>query len=83
MSYSERPERSNTYERMKGTLHLTMGVFYLMAGTLVLYIKYFGAMELSAGVAYTLGTMMIVYGAFRVWRGFVAMKQKRNSRNGQ
>lgn len=83
MSYSDRPERSNTYERMKGTLHLTMGMFYLMAGSLVLYIKYFGAMELPAGVAYALGTMMLIYGMFRIWRGIVAMKEKRRTRDGQ
>lgn len=76
MNQEERSKRTGAYERMRGTMHIGMGVFYLIAGTLVLYVKYFGSIELPAGVAFFLGIMMLLYGIFRIWRGFVLLKQK-------
>lgn len=62
-------------QRFQVIQHLGMGTFYLIAGSLVLYVKYFGAMELPAGLAYFLGTMMLLYGVFRIWRGFADLKK--------
>jgi predicted phage tail protein len=52
-----------------------MGAFYIVVGALVLYIKHFGAMELPSALAYGLGTLMVVYGIFRIWRGVIDMRQ--------
>jgi hypothetical protein len=53
-----------------------MGVIYLLLGSSVLYMKYFGAIELNAGVAYLLGGMMILYGFFRLWRGITQVRRR-------
>lgn len=73
----ERNERTNGMLRFQGTMHIGMGIFYVIIGILVLYVKYFGTMELPTGLAYFLGTMMILYGLFRLWRGFVFLKQRK------
>ena len=73
-SFEERNEQKNPMQRFQVIMHLGMGTFYLIAGALVLYVKYFGTMELSAGLAYFLGTMMLLYGTFRIWRGFTELK---------
>jgi uncharacterized membrane protein len=61
--------------RFRAIMHLGMGVFYLIIGMLIIYIKAFGAMELPTGFAYVLGSLMLAYGLFRIWRGWVDMKQ--------
>ncbi len=70
----------NGMQRFQTIMHLGMGCFYLVVGMLVLFVKYFGTMELSSGLAYTLGTLMIIYGLFRVWRGIAALKSGRRAR---
>ncbi len=75
MSQEHRNERTDAYSKFRGSLHIGMGVMYLIIGSLVLYIKYFGTMELSSGLAYTLGSLMVLYGLFRLWRGIVAIRE--------
>ena len=69
------PPRKNAYERMQIPLHLGMGSIYIIFGFLVLYIKYFGSIELSAALAYALGGLMLLYGIFRIWRGITLLRQ--------
>ena len=69
-------ERTDAYSRFRGSLHIAMGVIYLLLGSSVLYMKYFGAIELNAGVAYLLGGMMLLYGFFRLFRGISQMRQR-------
>lgn len=73
----EEQNRNRGIERFQTIMHLGMGSFYIIIGLLVLYVRYFGTMELSAGLAYALGGLMILYGVFRLWRGFVGLKQQK------
>lgn len=68
------------YQQFRASLHLGMGIFYVVVGLLILYVKHFGAMELPTTFAYALGALMIVYGVFRIWRGVVDFRNmpKRN-----
>lgn len=77
MNIEERNERGGALGSFRAALHLGMGAIYLVAGFLVIYIKYFGSMELPTGMAYTLGSLMMLYGVFRIWRGIVAIKENR------
>ena len=77
MSYEDRNAENRTYNSFRTSLDLGMGVIYLIIGGIILYVKYFGTMELSSSYAYILGGLMIVYGLFRIYRGFQAMKQRR------
>jgi hypothetical protein len=76
MSTDAEEKRVKSYKRMRATLHVGMGLFYLIAGFLLVYAKHFGAIDFSAPVAYTLGILMFVYGTFRVWRGMTDMRIK-------
>jgi hypothetical protein len=66
----------NSYERVQIPLHFGMGSVYIIFGVLVLYVKYFGSMQLSSGIAYALGGLMLLYGTFRIWRGVVMLRQQ-------
>jgi uncharacterized membrane protein HdeD (DUF308 family) len=48
--------------------HIAMGVLYLLVGSAIIYTKYTGFAELP--FAYPLATLMLLYGAFRIWRGW-------------
>ena len=74
MNYEERNRPKRSFQQFRASLHIGMGVFYIVAGALVLYVKHFGAMELPSALAYGLGTLMVVYGAFRLWRGATDMR---------
>ena len=67
---------SKGLENFKNSMHLGMGAVYIVAGIAVLYFRYFGALQLSAGLAYGIGALMLVYGVFRIWRGFVGMRRR-------
>ncbi|HTN47002.1 MAG TPA: hypothetical protein VL098_11695 [Flavipsychrobacter sp.] len=73
---TENSTRRSGYERVQIPLHFGMGSVYIIFGILVLYVKYFGSIQLSSGIAYTLGGLMALYGAFRIWRGIVMLRQQ-------
>lgn len=77
MNIEERNKGSRGYKGFKGSLHLGMGGLYLVVGTAVIYFKAFGAMVLSAGIAYAIGISMLLYGAFRIWRGWMDLKHRK------
>jgi sulfite exporter TauE/SafE len=74
MNYEERNSNNSGYQRFRSTLHIGMGIFYICMGLLIIYVKYFGAMALPDTFAYILGGLMIAYGIFRIWRGYMDMK---------
>ena len=77
---TENPPRRSGYERMQIPLHLGMGCVYIIFSLLVFYLKYFGTMELSSGLAYALSGLMFLYGIFRLWRGFSMLRQTKRNR---
>ncbi len=60
--------------RFRAWLNLAMGVIYILLGGGVMYLKYFGTIELGAVLAYFLGALFMVYGLFRIWRGWQDLK---------
>jgi len=44
-------------------------------------LRQFGALELSATSAWVLGSAMVLYGAFRIYRGITAIGASRRTRN--
>lgn len=76
MSNEETNRRQKGYQRMRATMHLGMGTFYILAGSVLVYAKYFGAIAFSDALAYTLGSLMLVYGVFRIWRGWTDLRAK-------
>lgn len=60
---------------LKAWLHLGMGVVYLLMSGLVIYAKHFGTISLSEGTAYAMGTLLALYGVFRLYRGIADIRQ--------
>ena len=74
-------ERTDAYSRFRSSLHIAMGIIYVLLGSSVLDMRYFGAIELNPGVAYTLGAIMLAYGLFRVFRGMSQLLKKNPNRD--
>ena len=66
-------EQNKTYRSFRTSLDMGMGVIYVLCGSMVIYGRYFGTMELNAKVAYIVGGLMAAYGVFRVYRGVNAV----------
>lgn len=69
------PQRNNksqkTYTKFRGTVHLTMGVLYVLIGLCVIYFsKTKTLFDLSPAVSYAIAGLMIAYGIFRIYRGW-------------
>ncbi len=77
---TENTPRRSGMERMQIPMHIVMGFVYIIFGLLIFYVKYFGTIELSAGLAYALGGLLMLYGVFRLWRGFAMLKQAKRER---
>lgn len=67
--FEERNKNNDSIIRFRATMHLGMGTIYIVLGLIVIYVRAFGTMELSATFAYILSGFMVLYGAFRIWRG--------------
>jgi|GEM_PF-922557 len=83
MRYNEEgyEHHNKSYRGFRTSLDFGMGGLYIIIGALVLWARYFGTMQLSATYAYILGGAMVLYGAFRIYRGASAMIKMRRERN--
>ncbi|GAA4462269.1 hypothetical protein GCM10023093_08520 [Nemorincola caseinilytica] len=79
MNIDERMEQSSTYSAFRTSLDIAMGAIYIIMGIAVFSLRYFGTVELPAGTAYALGTILVLYGAFRIYRGITAMSRRRGA----
>lgn len=77
MEREDRNNKNKVYNSFRGSLHIGMGGIYLAIGASVIYFKSFGVMELNDLTAYAIGGVLLLYGAFRVWRGWMDLKQRR------
>ncbi len=81
MNYEERNEQNRGYRNFRTGLDFGMGFFYILIGFSVLYLKYFGAIELSNGIAYALGIMVVLYGVYRIVLGVRNVREQHNRKN--
>jgi hypothetical protein len=79
MSQEEMSSNRN-YRNVRAVMHLGMGGIYILFGTIIAMYKNFVTVELSPAMAYGVGGLMIVYGAFRLYRGFADMREMRRER---
>jgi hypothetical protein len=77
MSYDDGSDKSSGYKGIRSSLHIGMGVVYLVLGGIAVVGKYFGKFELDPIKAYVLGGIMILYGAFRLWRGVQDIRMRK------
>lgn len=71
MNYEENSRKSKTYRNFRGSLHIGIGMLYLAIGGASIYFKkFFGTFELDLWITYLLGGLLLLYGLFRIWRGW-------------
>lgn len=68
---------NNKWLRLRAMQHIGMGIVYIIIAALLFWIKTFGSIELSRGTAYALGSLLLLYGVFRIWRGTRDLKTLR------
>jgi hypothetical protein len=78
MATEERKKNEHGYTRLKAIQHIAMGIVYFILAGVMFYLKKFGAIELGTWMAYSLGSILVLYGGFRIWRGIVELKMIRN-----
>ncbi len=73
MDIQERNRGSKVYTQFRKTLDIAMGLLYISCGVLVLLARKLGftfQIETSLVFLWILAGVFIVYGIFRVYRGF-------------
>ena len=68
------------YRNVRAVLHIGMGGVYLLFGSIIIAYQNFGTLGLSPVMAYSIGGLMLLYGVFRLWRGFADMATMRRER---
>lgn len=74
MDSEDRNRKASNWDRVRAMQHIGMGSLYIVIGGLLFWVKAFGTISLSKGVAYSLGALLLLYGIFRIWRGFKDLK---------
>ena len=69
-------ENSNTNvpPKWRAWLHIGMGIVYLLFAAMVYSAKTFATIKLSATAVYGMSGLLVIYGIFRLWRGFTDLK---------
>ncbi len=70
MDSADRKNKERRWQRLRAAQHIGMGAIYIIIAALLFWVRTFGTIALSAGTAYALGALLLVYGVFRIWRGF-------------
>ncbi len=73
MSYEESDARRKSNQGFRTVMDLGMGLFYVGIGLWLTIYKSFGNMPVPPFIAYLLGGMMVVGGAFRFYKGLKAV----------
>lgn len=72
--------QSKTYNSFRTSLNLAMGSIYVLVGIVLFTMRHFGTLELDAASAYVLGTIMLLYGSFRLYQALSVLFRKRGAR---
>jgi hypothetical protein len=74
---SFRNDNDGGYNNIRAIVNLGMGSIYVVIGVIILYVRHFVSVELSPTVAIVLGSAMVLYGLFRLYRGISPFLRKR------
>ncbi len=73
-------EPNNNYNArpsMRSWMHIIAGIMYVIFGFMVIFLKYFNSIQLSKGTAYAMGSLLLLYGIFRLYRGISSIRSDR------
>lgn len=74
--FGQKPRRASF--RFRGILNISMGLLYFIFAGYIISTHHFIRVELSTGLSYALGGLLVLYGAFRIWRGIRDFKDARD-----
>lgn len=78
MSYREE-SRERRKTSVRTAMDIGMGLFYSAIGGILLYAKSFGNMQIQpVWIAYILGSMLVIGGVARLYRGIKAVLPQKN-----
>ncbi|MBC7554046.1 MAG: C4-dicarboxylate ABC transporter [Taibaiella sp.] len=78
MSSEDKFERGQPYSWFRISLDMGMGILYMVLAGGIIYTKHFATIELSKGLMYAMSGMLVFYGAFRIYRGLVEIRNRKN-----
>ena len=69
-------DRNRMMRRFQAGRHIVMGLILIALAYAVVIYHRFGTLELSSITSYTLASIMVFYGLFRIWRGIREIRDK-------
>ena len=73
MGIEEHSERKRSRQSFRTVMDIGMGLFYMVIGGILIIERKLGMYEIPGFVAYILGFMMLIGGAFRFYRGLIVV----------
>jgi hypothetical protein len=73
---TSREKRNRVWRRFQAGRHIVMGLVLMAIAYALVHFRAFGAIELSPAEAYTLASILVLYGLFRIWRGSIELRKK-------
>ncbi len=74
MSQDFDKKRASTRYRFRATMNIVMGILYVILGIAIATMHKFGSVNLNPSLAYGFCALLLLYGAFRLWRGVQDLK---------
>ena len=65
----QKPDRRRPMERAKGMTGMAMGVIYIVVGIFMFIAEEKNMLGMGKTFTYIIASLVILYGAFRIWRG--------------
>jgi hypothetical protein len=72
---NSRASENGKFMRVRSIMHIVVGILYLILGIAAFLFQSFGKFDLGPAAAYGMGSLLVIYGAFRIWRGFTSLRQ--------
>lgn len=66
---NNRPPRKS-FDKVRGITGMAMGVFYFAIAYWVVYMEQIGQFNIGKTFSYLAAGLMVMYGAFRIFRGY-------------
>jgi hypothetical protein len=77
MASDDKGNGMGVYGNLRPIIYIVIGIAYIGFGGFIIKTRKFGTIEMASGVAMGFGGLLIIYGLFRIYRGYMDIKQGR------
>jgi len=74
MSTDQGKGKRKSFDSIRGTMGMAMGVIYLIIAACVVYFEHIHQIDIGPIFSYLVAGLMAAYGIFRIYRGYKMMK---------